>query len=457
VSELSALLRSPVAVLGGGVTGKAIIAFLRKRGIEFSLFDEKKSELDGVKAETELKEAEKFGLAIVSPGWRRDHPLVQQFSRAGVRVISEIDLAWLVRSEIAPDQKWVALTGTNGKTTTIQMVQSIFDATGIHGLACGNVGEPALSALMHEKPYEVLALELSSFQIEWSELPVYDAAAILNIAEDHIDWHGSFDAYANAKMRLVESAAVAILNAQDPEIVTRSTAFTGRKIFYSLDTPASGELGLVEDLLVDRAFGESPSEAAMIAELMDIKPQVPHNVSNALAAAGLALSLHISHADIKEGLSTFALDHHRLEKVAESEGITWINDSKATNPHAAIAGILSHTTVIWIAGGLAKGARVDELVKRAAPRLKAVLLIGTDRELFADALTRYAPQIPLYRIDGTGGSESLMRSIVAQAKEIAAPGDVVLLAPACASMDQFSSYAQRGELFTREVLAQVQS
>ena len=455
MSSLSQLLHGRVAVLGGGVTGRAIIAFLQERTIEFSLFDEKNGECDGIQALTVIENPHDYQLAIVSPGWRRDHHLIEKLTQAGVRVISEIDLAWLVKCEIAPEQKWIALTGTNGKTTTIQMVQSIFDSAQLRGLACGNVGEPAISAVMSKKPYDYLALELSSFQIDWSELPQFESVAILNIAEDHIDWHGSFDAYANAKMSLMRMAPVAILNAQDPEIVTRSTAFTGEKIFYSLDTPASGELGLVEELLVDRAFGADSSQAEMIAELLDIKPQVPHNVSNALAAAGLALSLNISHAAIRTGLSSFQLDHHRLELVLERDGISWINDSKATNPHAAIAGIQSHTSVIWIAGGLAKGAQVDQLIKRAAPRLKAVLLIGTDRELFADALSQHAPAIPIYRIDSNDGSESLMNAIVAKASDLATAGDAVLLAPACASMDQFNSYAHRGELFARAVFAKV--
>ena len=455
MSSLSQLLHGRVAVLGGGVTGRAIIAFLQERTIEFSLFDEKNGECDGIQALTVIENPHDYQLAIVSPGWRRDHHLIEKLTQAGVRVISEIDLAWLVKCEIAPEQKWIALTGTNGKTTTVQMVQSIFDSAQVRGLACGNVGEPAISAVMSKKPYDYLALELSSFQIDWSELPQFESVAILNIAEDHIDWHGSFDAYANAKMSLMRMAPVAILNAQDPEIVTRSTAFTGEKIFYSLDTPASGELGLVEELLVDRAFGADSSQAEMIAELLDIKPQVPHNVSNALAAAGLALSLNISHAAIRTGLSSFQLDHHRLELVLERDGISWINDSKATNPHAAIAGILSHTSVIWIAGGLAKGAQVDQLIKRAAPRLKAVLLIGTDRELFADALSQHAPAIPIYRIDSNDGSESLMNAIVAKASDLATAGDAVLLAPACASMDQFNSYAHRGELFARAVFAKV--
>ena len=204
-------------------------------------------------------------------------------------------------------------------------------------------------------------------------------------------------------------------------------------------------------MLVDRAFGDDPSHATLIAELSDIKPAVPHNVSNALAAAGLALAIGVTHENIKAGLASFRLDHHRLELVAESGGIEWINDSKATNPHAAIAGILSHTSVVWIAGGLAKGAKVEGLVKRAAPRLKAAILIGTDRELFAHALSEYAPKVSIIRIDGDGDARKLMDQIVSEAAAIAVEGDAVLLAPACASMDQFKSYAERGELFAQSV------
>ncbi len=447
------LLRAPVAVLGGGVTGAAIISFLQSRGVAFDLYDEKNTVTRGANAHAALRDPAKYGLAIVSPGWRRDHAMVRALEAASVRVISEIDLAWLVKCEIAPDQRWIALTGTNGKTTTIQMVQSIMDASQFTGLACANVGEPVLSALMHDKPYDILALELSSFQLEWSELPHFQAAAILNLAPDHIDWHGSFENYATVKMALLQCADIAILNKGDSEIMRRSVMVTGRKIFYSLDTPAPGEFGLVEELLIDRAFGESAEQAELIAELADITPQVPHNVSNALAAAALTRAIGIPHHVIKSGLSAFRVDRHRLELVAERDGVQWINDSKATNPHAAIAGILSFTSVIWIAGGLAKGADMEPLVKRAAPRLKAVVLIGTDRELIADALKIHAPAIPVFRIDADSSPESLAQAIVVQAKALAQAGDVVLLAPACASMDQFSSYAQRGSLFADAVLA----
>ena len=448
MESIAALLARPVAVLGGGVTGKAIIKFLERHGAEFDLYDDNES---GALSTTGEIDATHYGLAVVSPGWRQDQPLIATLRSAGVRIISEIDLAWIYKEEVAPHQKWIALTGTNGKTTTISMVESILQAAGTRAIACANVGEPVISALMASEPYEVLALELSSFQIAWSHLPRFSAGAILNIAEDHIDWHGSFDAYAHEKMRLLTLADCAILNADDVEVSLRSAAFSGPKIFYSLETPAPGELGLVEELLIDRAFGSDPTTAEVIAELADITPQVPHNVSNAFAAAGLALAVGIAHSDIKAGLASFKLDHHRLELVRDSEGISWVNDSKATNPHAAIAGILSHTSVIWIAGGLAKGASMTALVKRAAPRLKAVILIGTDRELIADALAIYAPKIPIYRCDGDGTAQGIMEEVVSKAKSLAQTGDAVLLAPACASMDQFTSYAHRGELFASSV------
>jgi len=453
VKSLAQLLNRPVAVLGGGVTGSAIGRFLDSRGVEWDLYDEKASSVSGKVASTTISDPSHYGLAVISPGWRKDHLMVAQFRSHGIQIISEIDLAWLLKCEVAPEQRWIALTGTNGKTTTIQMVESILKASDLTGVACGNVGEPVISVLMSDPTLQILALELSSFQIEWSELPHFEAAAVLNIAEDHIDWHGSFDEYASAKMKLLTLADCAILNASDPEVAMRSTAFQGVKVFYSLDTPAPGELGLVEELLIDRAFGADSQEAHVLAELSDIKPQVPHNVSNALAAAGLARAIGIGHEQITKGLSSFTLDHHRLELVLDSDGVQWINDSKATNPHAAIAGILSHTSVIWIAGGLAKGAAMDSLVKRAAPRLKAALLIGTDRELIADALAMHAPTTPIYRIDGNGSAESLMREIVSKAQELSTTGDAVLLAPACASMDQFTSYAHRGELFATSVRA----
>jgi UDP-N-acetylmuramoylalanine--D-glutamate ligase len=390
-------------------------------------------------------------LAIISPGWKPTHPLIEKLRAQGTGLISELDFSWLVKAEIAPDQKWIALTGTNGKTTTIQMVQSIFDASGVKGITCGNVGEPVIKVLGSGKNYDVLALELSSFQLEWSQLPHFHTSALLNIAPDHIDWHGTFDSYADAKMKLLKFSDVAIINSLDSESVLRSSAWGGRKIFYSLDTPQVNELGLVENLLIDRAFVDNPSQAVAFAELADITPTVPHNISNAMAAGGLALSVGISHEGIRSGLSAFKLDSHRLEVVLEKDGITWVDDSKATNPHAASAALLSQLSAIWIAGGLAKGASMDDLVARCSKRIKSAILIGQDRDLIAAALGKHAPHVTYFPVEFDGDPENLMRSVVSKAQELAQSGDTVLLAPACASMDQFKDYAERGDIFARTV------
>jgi UDP-N-acetylmuramoylalanine--D-glutamate ligase len=444
MSYLHSLQGKKIAVVGVGVTGEAVHKFLTSHSLEHDLFDEKSKN-----AQSDISTS--YDLAIISPGWKPNHPLIEKLREQGTELISELDFSWLVKTEIAPDQKWVALTGTNGKTTTIQMVQSIFDASGVNGIACGNVGEPVIEVLGSGKRYDVLALELSSFQLEWSHLPHFHASALLNIAPDHIDWHGTFDSYADAKMKLLEFSDIAIINSADSESVLRSSAWGGRKVFYALDTPQVNELGLVENLLVDRAFGDNPAQAVAFAELADITPTVPHNVSNAMAAGGLALAIGISHEDIRSGLSTFKLDSHRLEVILEKDGITWVDDSKATNPHAASAALLSHLSSIWIAGGLAKGASMDNLIIRCSKRIKSAILIGQDCDLIAEALDKHAPHVTYFRVEFDGDPENLMRSVVSKAQELAQSGDTVLLAPACASMDQFKDYAERGDIFARTV------
>jgi len=441
---LQALANQKIAVLGAGVTGTAVLDFLVTRGVNADLFDEKaplaKRSVDEI-----------YDRAIVSPGWRLDNPIVIALRNGGCEILSEIDFAWKVKEEIAPNQKWIGLTGTNGKTTTIQMVQSIFDYSQKSGVACGNVGEPVISVLNSGDEYDYLALELSSFQLEWSTHARYEAVALLNIAPDHIDWHGSFDAYANAKLKLLQAGQVAIINGEDSESVLRGTSWPGRKIFYFLDTPQPGELGLVENLLIDRAFVEDPSVAIDFAQLSDIRPTVPHNVSNAMAAAGLALAIGISHEEVREGLAHFTLDRHRLEMVLERDGVAWVNDSKATNPHAAAAALMSHISSIWIAGGLAKGAEMNALIQRCSTRIKAAILIGQDAPIIATALSKHAPHIPYFLMPYSGDSAELMRDVVTKALELAEGGDTVLLAPACASMDQFKDYADRGEKFVASV------
>jgi len=436
-------------VIGAGVTGRAVHEALLKFGAISKMFDERVSGKSDV-----INELPKdIDLAIVSPGWKIDNPVIMKLKSAGIEVISEIDFAWKVKQVLAPNQKWIALTGTNGKTTTIKMVESIFKAAKVNGVACGNVGQPVVASVCSDQPYDYLAIELSSFQIQWSELPKYQSVAILNIAEDHIDWHGSFEDYAAAKLKLLKQAEKAFVNKSDPELSKRVGKETA--IWFSLQTPNPNELGLVENLLIDRAFSATPAQANEIAELVDITPTAPHNVLNALAASALSLSIGIKYESVKQGLRNFSPDHHRMELVLSKNEINWIDDSKATNPHAAEASLLSYFQVIWIAGGLAKGASMDELVSRCAKRIKAVILIGQDRDLIAAAFAKLSPETKILRVDQVADSMQLMNAVVKQAIELANPGDTVLLAPACASMDQFSSYVERGQLFAQAVKAQV--
>jgi UDP-N-acetylmuramoylalanine--D-glutamate ligase len=302
---------------------------------------------------------------------------------------------------------------------------------------------------MQDPALDYLALELSSFQIHWSELPKYESVALLNIAEDHIDWHGNFDNYAQAKLKILKQAKKSFVNKSDKVLSTKVQG--GSVIWFSLDTPQPGELGVVENLLIDRAFSPSPSEANEISELVDITPTVPHNIMNALAASALALSLGVKYQSIKEGLKNFSTDHHRMELVLSKGEINWVDDSKATNPHAAIASLLSYFNVIWIAGGLAKGASMDELAKRAGSRIKSIILIGQDREIIAQAFAQHSPTTHLVRVDQSSDAKQLMKDVVAEAKKTAKSGDTVLLAPACASMDQFDSYVERGQLFAQAI------
>ena len=284
------------------------------------------------------------------------------------------------------------------------------------------------------------------------------AAAILNIAQDHLDWHGGFEQYAQAKMSILDRASTGILNGDDGEILSRSIHWQGRKVFFSLDTPGPGEIGVVEELLVDRAFVSDPQEAAMIAELVDVVPTVPHNVANALAAAGLARAVGVNHESIQGALKEFRLGRHRIEDILTKDGIHWVDDSKATNPHAAAASLMSTLSAIWVAGGMAKGADMAELIARCKSRIKVALLIGVDRELIADQLRAQAPEVEIIFIDAPasyqrgGVDNSLMEEVAKVAKARAVAGDTVLLAPACASMDQFISYADRGDRFAKAVL-----
>ncbi len=414
-------------------------------------------------------------LLVTSPGFRPDAPLLAQAHARGVPVWGEVELAWRLRApgptgEPAP---WLCVTGTNGKTTTVQMLDSILRAAGLRSVAAGNVGLPIVEAVMDPAPYDVFAVELSSFQLHYTDSMSAQAAAVLNLAEDHLDWYdGSWvdgdgmRQYAADKGRIYQRAQRAcVYNVADPAteaLVREADVVEGaRAVGFTLGMPGVGMLGLVEDLLVDRAFiEERATSAAELCTLADLAPTggepAPHVVANALAAAALARANGVSRAAVGEGLRDFRLDGHRIAVVATHDGVTWIDDSKATNPHAAQSSLQAYDPVVWVAGGLAKGAAFDELVRSVRSRLRAAVLIGRDRAVIAEALSRHAPDVRVIQIDGgdTGavdGGPALMRRVVEAAADLAVPGDAVLLAPGCASQDQFTDYAARGDAFAAAV------
>lgn len=452
------LSQARLLVLGGGVTGSSVARVLRDMGAEISIYDENNSEIldfDQVSL-SELSNIQ-WAAAVVSPGWRPSHPVIAELRNREIPLFNEIDLAWEIKQQVAPGQKWLAVTGTNGKTTTVELAEVILKQAGYSAFACGNVGTPVIEAVTSAQKFDYLILELSSFQLHWAERAEFVASSILNIALDHIDWHGSFAEYAKAKLELLSRSVTAILNGDDAAVVEGSAHWQGRKVFYTLQTPKPGEIGLVENLLVDRAFVADPMEAEMLCELAEVQPTAPHSVSNSLAAAGLARAIGINPEVIREAIKGFRPGRHRIELVLEQDGIRWIDDSKATNPHAAQACVMSELSVVWIAGGLAKGAEMSDLVAQIGPRLRAVVLIGSDRELIAKELESNFPEIAIVRVNPEPGHDrnnpdnAFMDQVVSAAKELAKAGDAVLLAPACASMDQFISYSDRGDRFAKSV------
>ncbi|GAB2750073.1 UDP-N-acetylmuramoyl-L-alanine--D-glutamate ligase [Amycolatopsis magusensis] len=448
-----------VLVAGAGVTGKSVVTALLARGAEVTVTDgnaERLAELDGLGAALApglTEPPEGTALVVTSPGWRPSAPLLVAAEAAGVEVIGDVELAWRIGRDLPAPPVWLAVTGTNGKTTTVGMLESILRAAGVDAVACGNVGYAVLDAVL--AGHRVLAVELSSFQLHWSRTLAPHASVVLNLAEDHIDWHGSMAEYAAAKGKIHQHSATVVHNALDEWSVRLAAAYgpkTALSVGIGVDTPRPGELGVVEDLLVDRAFVADPVHSAEeLGALSDVRPAGPHNVLNALTAAALARAYGVPAEAVAKGLREYRPAAHRAAEIGEVGGVRYVNDSKATNPHAAAGSLGAYPDVVWIAGGQLKGAAVDQLVQNAADRLRGVVLLGVDAPVIAAALARHAPDVPVKTLPA--GDDEPMTAAVGAASAMARPGDVVVLAPAAASLDMFRDYTQRGDAFTAAVHA----
>jgi UDP-N-acetylmuramoylalanine--D-glutamate ligase len=396
-------------------------------------------------------------LLVVSPGVAPTNSLVLAAIENNIPVWGDVDLAWRLRDRFDTKQEWIFVTGTNGKTTVVEMTEAMLLASGVRAAACGNIGKPILDCIRDPAEYEVLVVEMSSFQLHYMNYIEPFSAACLNIAEDHLDWHGSFEAYRLSKQRVYEGTKVAcIYNLEDQateQMVQEATVNEGaRAIGFGLGTPKPSNVGYVDEYLVDRAFLDQRADSALeIASLEDfhgLGVLTPHLLTNIAAATALARSFGAPPAACREALRNFRVSSHRIELVLEHEGVRYINDSKATNAHAAAASLSSFESVVWILGGQLKGVDISELISKFGKRLRAAVVIGIQRNQILESFQALAPGVTVFEVPE---GDRVMDRAVELASRSAVSGDVVLLAPAAASMDQFASYQDRGTRFAEAV------
>lgn len=403
-------------------------------------------------------------LVVVSPGYPPTHPLPRWAEDRGLPVWGDIELAWRLRDRVpradGRPADWLLVTGTNGKTTTTQLTATMLVAAGLRAAPVGNIGTPVLDAIRDPTGFDALVVELSSHQLHRQPIrgpgALHPLAAVcLNLAADHLVWHGSAEAYRDAKARVYANTRIAcVYNLADratERMVEDAEVEEGcRAVGFGLGIPSPSNLGLVEEVLVDRAFLEERRSSALelgtLADLRDSGLASPHMTQNALAAAALARAAGAPPAAVRDGIRAFRVAAHRTESVVEAGEVLWVDDSKATNADAARASLESFASVVWVVGGQLKGIDVAPLVERVARRLRAAVVLGVDRGAVLEAFARHAPGVPVVEVSEPE-TDSVMPAVVRAAATLARPGDVVLLAPSAASFDQFEDYADRGRRF----------
>jgi UDP-N-acetylmuramoylalanine--D-glutamate ligase len=468
-----------VAVLGLGVTGFSVADTLAELGADVlvvaqSATSERADLVDVIGARLAIQadrgnvppELTSFDaeLVIVSPGFSPDDMLIAWAHDRGIPIWGDIELAWRVRDKVSVAE-WVLVTGTNGKTTTVQLTTHLLVAAGHRAVAVGNIGIPVLDAVRDPIGFDTLVVELSSFQLHWIKTTGRGAlhplsSVCLNVADDHLDWHGSRASYESAKGAVYANTKVACVYNKADDVTQRMVEEADvtegcRAIGFGLGAPGPSDIGIVGDIVVDRAFHHDRHHSALeltTREYLAVAGlDTPHMVANVLAACALARACDVSPEVVRDALLSFQVDHHRTESVAVSAGVRWVNDSKATNPHAASASLAAFDSVVWIVGGLLKGVDIGELVEQHRARVKAAIIIGADRDVVLAAFARHAPDVAVFEVVATE-TRGVMPEAVRLAAEVASEGDVVLLAPAAASMDQFVDYADRGTLFAAAVM-----
>lgn len=472
-----------VAVLGLSVTGFAAADTLAELGADVIVLSESASEeyqrlVSVIGAQLEVGSLDGApqvlrdfapDVVVASPGFSPSHPLIRWTQDAGIALWGDVELAWRVRDKVVREDgtpaEWVLITGTNGKTTTVQLTATLLVEGGLRAAPCGNIGIPVLDAVRDPAGFDVLVVELSSHQLWYigqsssaGQLEPY-ASVCLNLADDHLVWHGSPGAYRDAKAFVYRNTRVAcVYNKTDAAtriMVEEADVVEGaRAIGFDLGVPGPSDLGVVDGILADRAFHDDRAHTALeltsVDDLANAGLHAPHIVQNILAASALARSLGTPPEAIHRALDSFHLDAHRIEVIGRHDGVTWINDSKATNPHAAASSLRAYPGAIWVVGGDLKGVDLSDLVADAGRTASAAVIIGAARDEVVTAFQRHASAVPVFEVV-TGETDEVMTRVVEIAAGIAAEGGTVLLAPAAASFDQFTGYADRGHRFTEAV------
>ena len=434
-----------VLVVGLGTTGSSCVRFLRRLGVRVSAVDSRAAPPAaaaiaghfpkvpmtlGSLAPAALADAD---VVVVSPGVAAEEPLLQAARRRGLPVMGDIEL--FARAVEGAHARIVAVTGSNGKSTVATLAALMLAAAGMRVAAGANLGTPALD-LLDEAP-DVYVLELSSFQLEFTESLRSNAAAVLNVSPDHMDRHGSLERYAAIKARIFRNAGVAVVNRDDARVAAMPAGLArppARVVGFTLDAPAPGDYGLAQ------ADGQPwlSRGARRLMPLARMRLRGLHNAANGLAALALGESLGADIEPMLSSLASFTGLAHRCQWVAERDGVTWINDSKGTNVGATLAALEGLPgPIVLLAGGLAKGGDFRPLAPVLRAKARALVLFGRDADAIAAAVEGAAP---INRVD------SLDEAVVA-AKNMARSGDTVLLSPGCASFDMFRDYADRGERF----------